>query len=355
MLTDVIIDTIRREGALSFRDFMDMALYYPGEGYYTASQDRIGAAGDYYTSPYLTSLFGDMIAAQLEEMWILMDRPSRFTVLEYGAGAGMLCRDVLDRLKGHEALFSCLEYRMVDRNGRWENAGRMNGGGDNETGLPITGCVLSNELVDNFPVHRVLMQDELMEVFVGYDNGFTEILRPASQGLKDYLADLHVTLPKGYFTEINLDARDWIEDVCRSLERGFVITIDYGSSSPGLYTNQQGTLACYHEHQLNHSPYQWIGQQDITSRVNFSALDYWGRRCGLEYCGYTSQARFLQGLGLARRVREMEMSGSIQPGTGMKMLHTLMVEMGNTFKVLIQRKGVGRKFLSGLQFSEVLV
>src|SRR6185437_8883786 len=132
MLKELIIDTIRREGALSFRDFMNMALYYPGEGYYTASQDRIGAAGDYYTSPYLTSLFGEMVAAQLEEMWILMDRPSPFTVVEYGAGAGILCHDVMERLRSHEGLFGCLEYRVVEKNGRWNSSPIS----------PVTGVVL---------------------------------------------------------------------------------------------------------------------------------------------------------------------------------------------------------------------
>ena len=344
MLKDVIIDTIRREGALSFRDFMDMALYYPGEGYYTAPQDRIGLTGDYYTSPYLTSLVGEMIAVQLEEMWMLLDRPASFTVLEYGAGSGLLCKDVMTRLMCNEQLFASLHYKVIEKNGRWVE----------EAKSPVTGCVLSNELVDNFPVHRVLMQDELMEIFVGYDDGFTEILRPASPELKGYLDQLQVTLPRGYFTEINLDARDWIQEVAGSLDRGFAITIDYGSSSPELYNNPAGTLACYYHHRLNRSPYEWIGQQDITARVNFSALDYWGRRSGLEYCGYTSQARFLQGLGLARRLRELETQGDLKSGSGKRMLHTLLVEMGNTFKVLIQRKGIGRTFLSGLHFVEIL-
>jgi SAM-dependent MidA family methyltransferase len=345
---DIIIDTIRRQGPLSFVHFMEMALYYPEQGYYASACERVGADGDFYTSPYLTRLFGEMIAGQLEEMWRNLDcKP--FTIVEYGAGTGILCRDILVRLRENAPLFQSLQYVIIEKSGsmrmreqhllaaegllhklRWESS--------IDAVSPVNGCILSNELVDNFAVHQVVMEEELMEVFVGYENGFVELLRPASCELRDYLRELQVTLPRGFRAEINLEATRWIREVSAALGRGFVITIDYGSSSSGL-------------------------------------------------CGFTSQTRFLQGLGLNRRLQQLEVAGLCfdgscsdgshadgfcsdgsrsggDPGAGSgdaaaremasRQLYTLLVDMGNKFKVLVQRKGIGRQFLSGLQFAQVL-
>jgi SAM-dependent MidA family methyltransferase len=380
---DIIIDAIRRQGPLSFRDFMEMALYYPEQGYYTSACDRVGENGDFYTSPYLTRLFGEMIGGQLEEMWRNLGcRP--FTIVEYGAGTGVLCRDILVRLRENAELFRSLQYVIIEKSAsmrkkeqallaaegflrklRWEAS--------IDAAAPVNGCILSNELVDNFAVHQVVMEDELMEVFVGYERDFVEILRPASSGLRDYLRELQVTLPRGFRAEINLEATCWIREVSAALERGFVITIDYGSSSSGLYNSSEGTLTCYRRHQVNHSPYECVGEQDITSHVNFSALDVWGRRGGLEYCGFISQTRFLQGLGLNRRLRQIELAAAADPKAAVtdpaataaadpaaahqiasRRLYTLLIGMSNQFKVLIQRKGIGPQFLSGLQFAQVL-
>lgn len=385
---DIIIDTIRREGPLSFKDFMEMALYYPGEGYYASTTHRIGAGGDFYTSPYLTRLFGEMIAGQLEEMWQNMGRQP-FTIVEYGAGTGLLCRDILLRLRENREMFRELQYVIIEKSGpmrrreqellategllhklRWEVL--------IDAVAPVNGCILSNELVDNFAVHRVVMEEELLEVFVGYENdvfgnkGFVELLRPAAAELKNYLQELQVTLPRGFRAEINLEATRWIKEVSAALGRGFVITIDYGNASSGLYNRSEGTLTCYHRHQINHSPFEAVGEQDITSDVNFSALDHWGRLGGLEHCGFTSQTRFLQGLGLNRRLQQLELAAAGAAGlctngladpadpvdpsdhVNLRQLYTLLIGMGNKFKVLIQRKGLGRQFLSGLQFAQVL-
>jgi SAM-dependent MidA family methyltransferase len=384
-IPDIIIDTIHRQGPIPFRDFMEMALYYPEQGYYTSSmRERVGAGGDFYTSAYLTRLFGEMIARQLEEMWRILDCQP-FTVVEYGAGTGLLCRDILIRLRGNAELFRSLQYVIIEKSGpmrcrersllaaegllhklRWESA--------IEAVSPVNGCILSNELVDNFAVHQVVMEDELMEVFVGYEHGFVETLQPASSELRDYLRELHISLPRGFRAELNLEATQWIGEVAAALGRGFVITIDYGNSSSGLYNRSEGTLTCHRRHHVNHCPYEYVGEQDITSHVNFSALDQWGRKGGLEYCGFTSQTRFLQGLGLNRRLQQLELAGEGSRSGGsrsggrtgegadeaaahqmaFRQLYTLLIGMGNQFKVLIQRKGIGRQFLSGLQFAQVL-
>ncbi|HVU98170.1 MAG TPA: SAM-dependent methyltransferase [Puia sp.] len=355
-LQDLIIDTIRTQGPLSFHDFMEMALYHPGQGYYAASRDAIGEAGDFYTSPYLSDLFGEIVAGQLEEMWMWLDRRP-FTIVECGAGAGLLCRDILHRLRNNPGMFDHLQYIIIEKSEwmrkkeqallaaegllpklRWASSLRE---------LPhIHGCILSNELFDNFPVHQVVMGDRLMEVFVGYENGFREVLRPASPALTGYLREFQIVLPNGFRAEINLQATEWIRDAAAALASGFVLTIDYGHCAADLYSRQTGTLACYHRHRVARCPFEHIGKQDITTHVNFSALDHWGRRYGLEYCGYTSQTRFLQGLGMTARLR--------REGVATPQLRKL-IEMSERFKVLIQRKGLPRVFLSGLQFAQALV
>jgi len=336
---------------------MEMALYYPELGYYSSPQPRLGEKGDYYTSAYLTDLFGELLARQLEEMWQALGR-GPFTVIEYGAGSGLLCRDILSRLRGNPVLYEKLNYFIIEKSEamrererlvlpekvEWkESIGRVGG---------VTGCIFSNELLDNFSVHRVVMQDELKEVYVDYAGDFVEELRPAPEALKEYLVGLGVQLPMGFCAEINLEATRWIQEVGEALKRGWVMTIDYGYPAAALYSKRSGTLACYHRHRVHSSPYEFIGEQDITSHVNFSALDHWGRRKGLEVGGFINQTRFLQGLGLARRLRNQEENG-IGEAEGRR-LQTFVMEMGLKFKVLIQCKGIGKVFLSGLLFSDLL-
>ena len=365
-ISEIIIERIRQEGPISFRDFMEMALYYPGQGYYTSAGEKTGKTGDFYTSPYLSSLFGEMIAGQMEEMWQLLDRQP-FTIVEQGAGAGLLCRDILRRLQVNKELYDQLNYIIIERRSD-SNLQRKSllppkvSWSDSIQDLPpITGCIFSNELIDNFSVHQVVMQEELMEVFVDHkEEGFVETLRPAFPRLREYLQELQVILPPGFRTEINLQATEWIRSVSAILQKGFVMTIDYGYPSSDLYSpgKKTGTLVCYHRHRLNFCPYEHVGEQDITTHVNFSAIDHWGRNHGLDYCGYTNQTHFLQGLGLTRHLRKLEEEGRkkcTEESEKLLFVRTLLMEMGNKFKVLIQKKGVHPAFLSGLQFPQRLV
>jgi glucose/arabinose dehydrogenase len=171
------------------------------------------------------------------------------------------------------------------------------------------GCILSNELLDNFSVHRVRMEDELMECYVDYVNGnFTEQWQPAPCELKEYLHRYHITLSKGFRTEINLEAECWIQSAAAALAKGFIITIDYGNQAQVLYHSGkcQGTMMCYQKHSRNEDPYDQPGCQDITFHVDFSALLEAGSNAGLQCCGFTTQAYFLRSLGLTEQIRQIE-------------------------------------------------
>jgi SAM-dependent MidA family methyltransferase len=356
-LSEIIQSRIKGEGPVSFHDFMEMALYYPSLGYYNSGKSKIGKEGDFYTSPIVSTLFGELIGKQIEEMWMALDKkPS--TIVEYGAGTGSLCADILRCLQNNPTLYEQLSYCIVEKGEAlrkkqqsrlpekvsWYNS-------ISEIG-PVNGCVLSNELLDNFAVHRVKMEKELMEIYVDYNNGFCEVLRPASRELKNYLNEQHIELPYGYVTEINLEAIEWIKEISESLEKGFVLTIDYGYAAEELYNPKRntGTIVCYKNHQVNTSFYTDIGSQDITAHVNFSALSHWGKKAGLECSGFTTQANFLRSLGLMNYLRNFELRDQENNRAAIWQIQKLLMDMGTKFKVLIQQKNVKSLMLTGIQF-----
>jgi SAM-dependent MidA family methyltransferase len=349
-LRDIIIKEIREKGPISFRDYMEMCLYHPCYGYYTSGPSKLGPRGDFYTSPALGSLFGALIANQLEEMWAIMGK-NDFVVVEFGGGNGLLCHDILHAIKKNTDFQKRLHYYIIEkdhpsRTGIYpSNITRITGLNDIP---PFEGCVISNELVDNFSVHRVVNADTLMEKCVNYqDEHFTETMHPASSEINNYFTELNVSLPRNYHTEVNLQAIEWIKDISFYLTRGFVMTIDYGFPSQELYNSSRsgGNLLCYHEHSRNTDPYVNIGSQDITAHINFSALHHWGTKYGLSLAGFTTQSMFLMGLGISREtIKDPACVGSPL------MLRTLLVDMGNRMKVLIQQKNIEEKVLSGMRF-----
>jgi SAM-dependent MidA family methyltransferase len=170
-LSEIIIQKIERDGPISFHDFMEMALYYPRLGYYTSGKIRIGKNGDYYTSPILSTLFGKLLGRQIEEMYAILEGEP-VVIIEYGGGTGALCLDILNHLQRNTALYNNIKYYIIERNSLEKssvanfhkekiefisNISELTG---------FKGCVVSNELLDNFSVHRVVMKDELMEIFV---------------------------------------------------------------------------------------------------------------------------------------------------------------------------------------------
>ncbi|MFE3848551.1 class I SAM-dependent methyltransferase [Flavobacterium sp. LB3P45] len=360
LLSEIIIERIKKEGPLSFRNFMEMALYYPELGYYNSSQNKIGKDGDFYTSANLTTAFGAMIGRQIEEMWRNLEKKP-FEIVEYGAGTGLLCHDILDYLKNNISLYDSLTYCIIEKSSSMREIQKkhlhekVSWYNSIQEITEINGCILSNELIDNFSVHQVIMEDQLKEVFVDYKDGFIEILKPAKQELTDYLAALNVQLPEGFRTEINLEAVSWIKDISQSLKKGYVITIDYGSLSTELYSNRRscGTLLCYYKHQKNDNPYQFIGQQDITTHTNFSAISHWGSQYGMDYCGIVDQAQFLLALGIKEYQNSALNNNPNNLAQAMQeslINYRLLIDMGLKFKVLIQQKGVPEYPLSGLKF-----
>ncbi len=348
---------------VTFAFFMEQALYHPDHGYYTSARTRIGKQGDFFTSSSVHPCFGRLLARQLEQMWQLLGRGG-FVVAEQGAGEGHLAVDVLDAIReDFPSFYQSLQYRIVeisrDARQRQEKilcqhvaANRVDWCAlDDLTGM--RGCLLSNELVDAFPVHLVqTVAGKLQEVYVvnREGNGFVEELRaPSTPRLAEYFEQIGIAPAEGNRCEVNLAARDWMAQVAEVLAEGFVLTIDYGYLAKDLYAPERhaGTLLCYYQHQTNEDPYRHIGCQDMTAHVDFTTLQQVGLKHGLETLYFGHQYQFLMGLGFLELLLQMQ-SRETDPRKAqalrMSMKRLILPDggMGESFKVLIQGKHVGR-------------
>ncbi|MGF1498161.1 MAG: class I SAM-dependent methyltransferase [Elainellaceae cyanobacterium] len=361
---------------IPFATFMDLVLYHPSEGYYATNQARIGAEGDFVTSPHLAADFGELLAEQFADMWRRLGCPLPFTLVEMGAGQGLIIQDVLRYLHRHHfECFEALEYVVVEKSvalvaeqqrqlanlTRTWNRLSWRTWDEIPTGS-IVGCCFSNELIDAFPVHRVVVdQGRLREIYVAIAPDanpiprFTEVIDELSTPrLLNYFQQAGIDLtaapyPSGYQTEVNLAALDWMQTVGDRLQRGYVLTIDYGYPAQRYYSpsRSEGTLQCYYQQAHHSDPYRLIGYQDLTAHVDFTALERQGERCGLQALGLTQQGLFLMALGLGDRLAALSQPDPEQPLSAndiirrREALHALINPMGlGNFCVLLQAKGL---------------
>ncbi|MBI5343865.1 MAG: SAM-dependent methyltransferase [Deltaproteobacteria bacterium] len=350
-----ILRRIGEKGPITFAEFMDVALFWKDGGYYTCARTMWGERGDYITAIDMSPAFSKVIAGTIHEMWESLLRPDTFELVEVGAGRGWLSKGIDGTLKETAPeLHKALRIRLVEKNPFLREApdGRVTWHGDiSELDEIPAGCIISNELIDSFPVHRVVGRRGLREFYVGFDGeGFFDIEgEPSDGGLQAYLDRVGASLSEGQKAEINLMAPEWIGSAGRLLASGFVITIDYGLPARELYAPErmEGTLLCHYRHTINGNPYVNIGSQDITAHVDFTGLAQAGAAAGLDVTGFTTQKNFLLGQGILaemsaadgydlgnfERIRKnREITRLIAPGGA-----------GDAFKVLIQHKGAGEK------------
>ncbi len=359
---------------ITFADFMEMALYHP-QGYYSTRSSMIGPQGDFITSPHMGHDFGEVLAEQFADMWRALSQPNPFTLMEMGAGQGLVAADVLAHLQTHHPdCFACLNYIVVEKSGalkaeqqkrlsHWRTQG-VSLIWQNLSDVPaksIVGCAFSNELVDAFPVHWVEWQKHtLQEMWVSVsEEGFAPVLGELSTPqLQDYFKRVDIDLadhPEGYRTEVNLAALDWLSAVSKRISRGYLLTIDYGYTAQRYYApaRAQGTLQCYYRHSHHNDPFAYMGEQDITAHVDFTALEKYGNEVGLDKIGFTQQGLFLMALGLGSRLSQLSNPQANQTATA-KTIQAIMMRrdalqqlinplgLGN-FGVLIQGKGLAPK------------
>ncbi len=299
-LQELICSRIAHEGLLTFAAYMRMALYEPEYGYYVQGPARMGWRGDYFTSSDISTLFAHCLGRQLAQFWEKLKRPNPLHVLEQGAGRGQLGAMVQAWALAEAPEFArALIYQSAD----------IRSGQDSlqSTTEQTFHVLLSNELIDAFPVHLVEVREhQLFEVYVSQKAGHLhEVLaEPSSPTIANYLDDYKINwqrFPDGWRTEINLDAEIWLrQSVAQMDSHSFLLTIDYGEKARELYTRdrRRGTLLCYRNHQASERPLAYPGEQDITAHVNFSSLIEQGRALGLRLNTYTTQRQWLATCGL---------------------------------------------------------
>jgi SAM-dependent MidA family methyltransferase len=343
-------------GWLRFEQFMDLVLYAPGVGYYSAGAQKLGAGGDFTTAPEVSSLFGRCVALQCAQVLGALQAGS---ILEIGAGTGRLAADILMRLEAlgnlpdnYWILEVSADLRERQRKllrERLPHLFRHVAWLERPPEVSFDGVVLANEVLDALPVARFRWHAKgVAELGVEIDGGrFAWGARPANLGMAQAcqrLYDASGGWDDGYSSEYCPRMRAWTHAVTQSLRQGAVLWFDYGLPRAQYYLPERhdGTLVCHYRHRVNNDPLVNLGLQDITAWVDFTALAEASREAGFDLGGFTTQAHFLAGIGIDR---EMQLAAGDDQNSYARLANQarqLMLpgEMGERFKAMAWLRGV---------------
>lgn len=317
-LGEQLRERIRREGPLTFCDWMSAALYDPVHGYYCrADRSRWGREGDYRTSPERSSLFAATFARCFAQFYEDLGRPERWTIVEIGAGNGQFASGVLRTLqKSFSEVFAATSYVIdeislpsrelaAERLQLFAGRVKFNKLAELEIG---PGVIFANELLDAFPVHRVTMRDGRLQEFyvdLGPNEDFQWVVKePSTPRLAEYFNDLRIVLAEGQIAEVNLEIDEWLREIGK-LRAGFVIAVDYGADAADLYSanaNQQGTLRGFQRHKFVDDLLAQPGEHDLTTTVDWSSVKSAATRHGFEVVELTRQDKFLLARGFLEQL-----------------------------------------------------
>jgi SAM-dependent MidA family methyltransferase len=362
-----LIQAIREQIALSprqaitFRDYMELCLYHESYGYYISGKHKIGKDGDFYTSSFIGEIMGEMIGKWIAKQCENMNGDEELFIVEWGAGTGRMAGQLLSYIYNHHPdLYQRTVYTIVEASPyhrQWiqqalaEHLDRIQLRTEkeclNEMRHKRRSLVLANELLDAFPVHRIeLQQEKIYEIYVSWDDAvgaFTERRMPAAHELIRYLSEGAVELVEGQMAEINLEALSWIRKIGTAMNKGTMILIDYGHLANELYARHRmrGTLMCYRKHQAHDDPYVYVGEQDITAHVDFSACQRAAEEAGFLRQAYSTQTEFLVEAGIMEELQAHDgrdpFSAASKRNRSIRQL-LISDQMGDTFKVLVLRK-----------------
>ena len=361
-LAERLRERIRREGPITFRDWMSIALYDKDEGYYCRTdRQKWGRAGDYRTSSERSSLFAATFARYFAQLHDQLGRPREWTIVEVGAGDGRFASRVLQTFRNSfPSVFGATRY-IVDETSSYSRslarerlkpfggfAGRVEF--RKLDGVEIDpGIVFSNELLDAFPVHRVVMHEgQLQEFYVtlGADDDFQWIVdAPSTPGLADYFVRGSIQLTEGQVAEVNLEIEEWLRKVSSVIQAGYLITVDYGADSEELYSSSvrhEGTLRSFYNHRIAENILARPGEQDLTTTIDWTFVKRTGEALGFETVEFDRQDKFLMAAGLLNQL-EVEAQGSESVADKLR-LSTAAREMilpdgmAAHFQVLVQKK-----------------
>ena len=315
---EILAAEIRRTGPVPFRRFMEVALYDAAHGYYRRARDPFGKAGDFFTAEQIQPVFGVLLAARIRELYREMGEPADFTVVELGAG----------------------RREMAEAFGEWNYVPVDIDGGAIPDGL--TGVVFSNEFFDALPVDAVVYEDGAFReqrVAVADDVFRWHTAGVVDSEAEEYLRRYYLAPEEGRWYEVNLEALEWMERIAAKLTKGRVLTIDYGFTRAESVRFAAGTLMGYRRHTAREDVLTEAGMRDITAHVNFTALEEKGAACGLVRERFETLAQTLLAAGEHDRFAAALGAGEGSDPLRRRMqLKTLLFGMGETFRVLLQKK-----------------
>lgn len=353
------------EGAIPFADYMEMALYTPGLGYYSAGLQKFGSGGDFVTAPQMGNVFANCIARQVAQVAAEI---ADYTIVEAGAGTGVLAADLLTALQQNAPpqryliLERSAHLRQVQKETLERQVPQWMGRIawlDEPPKKPWQGIFLANEVLDALTVERFCMHGgEAAQLRVAVqDDGFKWQQADCPEMLKQRLHQLIETLdeplPDGYRSEININLPAWLHAVTRSMHKGVALFIDYGYTRQQYYLPQRvdGTLICHYQHRAHDDPFSWPGLTDLSASVDFTALAEAADACGLDVSGYTSQSMFLIACGLEQVVRhdaDLTTAEQLRQSNEIRKL-TLPGEMGERFQVMALSRGLDENISENLR------
>jgi SAM-dependent MidA family methyltransferase len=362
VLREQIIRRIRAsDGFIDFETFMELALYAPGLGYYSAGSTKLGAAGDFTTAPEVSELFGRCVARQCAQ--ILRDSGGG-SILELGAGTGRMAATILRELAASDALPT--HYDILEVSADLADRQRQRLGALPEPlrsrirwlqqlpPRPLHGVILANEVLDALPCHRFVMGEATVAavgVTAAADGTLGWTRRPADAALTAAVYELNGMLPAplvpGYVSEVCTRVDPWVASLAACLERGVLLLFDYGLPRAQYYQSDRynGTLTCHFKHRAHFNPFVNLGVQDITAWVDFTRVALAGHACGLDVLGLCTQAGFLLGSGIDEFLGQPDdgqardaLEQARLAGEARRLL--LPGEMGEAFKLLALGRGI---------------
>ena len=371
----------KNNGSITFRRYMEMALYEPALGYYVAGTHKIGAEGDFVTAPEISTLFSKCIANQCADISAqasLQKGQKRGMcaltslnkdILELGAGSGIMATDILLELEKLKQLPN--NYYILDlspdlkqrqqetlekyaphllKHVQWLNQLPKN----------FNGIIIGNEVLDAMPVDVFTQHNDTVyeHHIIWEDDQLREQLKPANKELHEQVLSLKIpNEATPYTSEINPNLPAWFESISKSLDSGVILLIDYGYTRSDYYLHERnkGTLICHFQHLVNEAPLHYPGLQDITASVDFTAIAEAADDAGLNVSGYTTQASFLANSGLEEYFIDILAKHPEDQYKLAQQVRTLSLpsEMGERFKCIALSKNFNKE-LDGFKTMNLL-
>lgn len=364
-LAKTIRAKIKLNGPIPFSEYMEMALYEPGLGYYSAGLQKFGEGGDFVTAPQLGNVFARCLAKQIEQ---LADGLGQYEIVEAGAGSGILAADLLKALQENHPP---TRYRILERSAHLRQVQKETlkkqlpqwmdriSWLDEPPADDWQGVFLANEVLDALTVERFcldtngLKQMQVIDVPGGFEWFKGSCPEKMEKRIQAVLAGLEYEHTSGYCSELNAHLPAWLQAVTASLKKGAALFIDYGYTRRDYYLPQRrdGTLICHYQHRVHDDPFSWPGLTDISASVDFTGLAEAADQCGLEVSGYTTQALFLLACGLDSILAEFEFLSErdrLKMNNQVRRL-TLPGEMGERFQVMALSRGLDQGLSENLQ------